>query len=47
MEYAEDDYLMLSGIQHFKFCRRTDSKIAMKDLGTEIVMKFALTNKSN
>ena len=22
MEYAEDQYLMLSGIQHFKFCRR-------------------------
>ena len=22
MEYAEDNYLMLSGIQHFKFCRR-------------------------
>ncbi len=22
MEYSEDDYLMLSGIQHFKFCRR-------------------------
>lgn len=22
MEYAEDDYLMLSGIQHFQFCRR-------------------------
>ncbi len=22
MEYREDDYLMLSGIQHFKFCRR-------------------------
>ena len=22
MEYKEDDYLMLSGIQHFKFCRR-------------------------
>ena len=22
MEYAEDDYLMISGIQHFKFCRR-------------------------
>lgn len=22
MEYTEDDYLMLSGIQHFKFCRR-------------------------
>ena len=21
-EYAEDDYLMISGIQHFKFCRR-------------------------
>ena len=20
--YAEEDYLMLSGIQHFKFCRR-------------------------
>ena len=22
MSYAEDDYLMISGIQHFKFCRR-------------------------
>lgn len=22
MEYQEDDYLMLSGIQHFRFCRR-------------------------
>ena len=22
MEYSEDEYLMLSGIQHFKFCRR-------------------------
>lgn len=22
MEYTQDDYLMLSGIQHFKFCRR-------------------------
>ena len=22
MEYAEDDYLMISGIQHFNFCRR-------------------------
>lgn len=22
MEYAEDNYLMLSGIQHFKFCKR-------------------------
>ena len=22
MGYSEDDYLMISGIQHFKFCRR-------------------------
>ena len=22
MEYNEDEYLMLSGIQHFKFCKR-------------------------
>ena len=22
MDYEEDQYLMLSGIQHFKFCRR-------------------------
>ena len=22
MKYSEDDYLMISGIQHFKFCRR-------------------------
>ena len=21
-EYSEDDYLMISGIQHFRFCRR-------------------------
>ena len=22
MSYAEDDYLLISGIQHFMFCRR-------------------------
>ena len=22
MEYREDEYLMISGIQHFSFCRR-------------------------
>ena len=22
MEYREDEYLMISGIQHFRFCRR-------------------------
>lgn len=22
MEYIEEEYLMISGIQHFKFCRR-------------------------
>lgn len=22
MEYREEDYLMISGIQHFRFCRR-------------------------
>lgn len=22
MEYAEEDYLMISGIQHFEFCKR-------------------------
>lgn len=22
MEYAEDNYLMISGIQHFRFCKR-------------------------
>lgn len=22
MEYLEDEYLMISGIQHFAFCRR-------------------------
>ena len=22
MEYNEEDYLLLSGIQHFQFCRR-------------------------
>ena len=26
MSYAEDDYLMISGIQHFMFCRSTEKR---------------------
>lgn len=29
MTYAEDDFLMLSGIQHFQFCKRQWALIHM------------------
>lgn len=35
MEYAEDDYLMISGIQHFKFCRRQWALIHVEQQWTE------------
>lgn len=37
MEYAEDDYLMISGIQHFKFCRRQWALIHMEQQWAENV----------
>ena len=37
MEYAEDDYLMISGIQHFKFCRRQWALIHVEQQWAEIV----------
>lgn len=30
MDYKEEDYLMLSGIQHFAFCRRQWALIHME-----------------
>lgn len=35
MEYAEEDYLMLSGIQHFMFCRRQWSLIHVEQQWAE------------
>ena len=35
MEYKEDDYLMLSGIQHFAFCRRQWALIHLEQQWTE------------
>ena len=29
MEYREEDYLMISGIQHFEFCRRQWAHLAL------------------
>lgn len=35
MEYNEEDYLMLSGLQHFKFCRRRWALIHIENLWAE------------
>ena len=35
MEYNEEDYLMLSGIQHFEFCRRQWALIHFEQLWDE------------
>lgn len=35
MEYNEDDFLMLSGLQHFKFCRRQWALIHIENLWAE------------
>ena len=41
MEYAEDDYLMISGIQHFKFCRRQWALIHVEQQWAENAQKGA------
>lgn len=33
--YAEDDYLMLSGLQHFLFCKRQWALIHIENIWTE------------
>ena len=35
MEYKEDSYLMLSGIQHFSFCRRQWALIHIDNVWAE------------
>ena len=35
MMYPEDDYLMLSGLQHFVFCRRQWALIHIENLWEE------------
>ena len=37
MEYQEDDYLMISGIQHFEFCRRQCALIHIEQQWAENV----------
>lgn len=40
MQYSEDDYLMLSGIQHFLFCRRQWALIHIEQQWTENKQTF-------
>lgn len=40
MEYAEEDFLMLSGIQHFAFCRRQWALIHIEQQWEESVRTF-------
>lgn len=35
MEYREEDFLQLSGLQHFKFCRRQWALIHIENLWAE------------
>ena len=37
MSYREDDYLQLSGLQHFSFCRRQWALIHIEQLWAENV----------
>ena len=38
MEYSQDDYLMISGIQHFKFCRRQWALIHVEQQWAELLL---------
>ena len=40
MEYQEDDYLLLSGIQHFAFCRRQWALIHIEQQWEENIRTF-------
>lgn len=40
MEYTEDQYLLLSGIQHFAFCRRQWALIHVEQQWMENVWTF-------
>lgn len=40
MEYSQDDYLMISGIQHFKFCRRRKPIVFTDELRDEVKKIF-------
>ena len=40
MEYQEEDYLLLSGIQHFVFCRRQWALIHIEQQWEENVRTF-------
>lgn len=40
MEYQEEDYLLLSGIQHFAFCRRQWALIHIEQQWQENVRTF-------
>ena len=35
MDYKEEEYLQLSGLQHFRFCRRQWALIHIENLWTE------------
>ncbi len=41
MNYSEDDYLLLSGIQHYAFCRRQWALIHIEGLWCENALTAA------
>ena len=42
MEYSDDDYLMISGIQHFKFCRRQWALIHIEQQWAETPIQLSV-----
>lgn len=46
MSYSEDEYLMLSGIQHFCFCRRQWALIHLKQQCAEMGLPISFLSRS-
>ncbi len=36
-EYSEDDYLLISGLQHFEFCKRQWALIHIEQIWKKII----------
>lgn len=46
MSYSEDEYLMLSGIQHFCFCRRQWALIHLEQQWAEMGLPISFLSRS-
>ena len=44
-EYSEDDYLMLSGIQHYSFCKRQWALIHIENQWIENIRTIEVNNQ--